>query len=1278
MASPHRSRGDYEGSTSPSARASKPLATALDTTLSILMDDKVSDLREHFEDTERRAREQQEQIKELTARVAKIERTHREELGRQGRAHEEQMAEQAEAHAQQLAEHLAETERLVAEELGKVELQLEGKCGLADVEQLTERAEEMDRLFGEEVQKRHTEVGEINEVLKGLETLFEMWDEKMAQQRRVRIEAQLRKAIFHMQHKVLTGAFNSWSTWYRQLKKRRHLLTRGVGSWRNRLLASYWRPWHAMWRCEHSKRMKEAIDAIDRDRGLTQALETRIHNLTAQLDEGLVGDEALQEALETMEEQLHGKATELNEKMEKHAEHLHDKFDDGHRDLAESIEAMEAQLQESSDELLQDLESRLAEVHETLDGKHSALSDELNALDAVVEGNHQQLVRWLGKQRQATIESRCRVAVLRMQAMFKSKAFQAWSAKYKHAKRIKYLQFRALLFMKNRRAVLIFNRWAAAARVSSKAKHHEQLLHSLSSSRPDPAEVADLVDSRLDELAQKVSQTVSKLKTKVTETQQQVTLHDDKIDHLYEELGKQPEDGTIAREVGQQLQDEFARQKHRQIQSALTNVAKRWMHRGVAAAFGTLKAHARKKKRVRNLSKKAIYRMEHRLVARAVLPWLHAARMEQARRTAEAMNTMIQRADQIHTCMTADRSSERQRWIKITLSNIYTRWKRLDLSRAFQSWAQASQAMVKARNSCRRVISRLEHLNVHRCFTPWLAAARADGVSKQLSAIDKIARSASGRLDGAEEKIGQMYSEKGSVRDQMREMGSRLDSIEGAVSNGEFETQVNEQLLAIHEKIEQLDDSPAMLRVRQDLEERLEHLEVALREEFQHVEVRCDIISREFGKLRGKDWKDGLPPSKEVLVKDSGVVSAEITAMQKAFGMLQADIESMRGSISASVASTSQPTTDHSAALAEMRVSLQQMEIKMERFAAFKAVLDSLQGKIDAFHVVVPTQASHGADLAQLKADVGAFEREVSALRSAQEQRVTVDGEQSASIVGIKAEVGGLQQAHGQMQHATRELSATLGEMRSDLAVAKSDAALAHRLQDKEQSAAVELSALRSREEQTAATVSVLQSTVAELQNQVSACVTQDDAAASRAEVQLQLDQNTAEDAALESNVANLTSKLDALSTHLIHQAEQAAATPQPPPSEGLPPVQDTASALEELGTVTRRIASLQLEKEVLSQQGDAESAGRLDEVMQEMQALQHALDQLGALAGVEMNLEPTSPKQEAYPIARPGSAVRRASGSVRGRRTDSKQAAWARAHSHAFGARSNRSADRD
>eukprot|EP01047_Picozoa_sp_COSAG01_P070415 COSAG01_NODE_10666_length_2108_cov_4.768044_1_plen_41_part_10 len=41
MASPHRSRGDYEGSTSPSARASKPLATALDTTLSILMDDKV-------------------------------------------------------------------------------------------------------------------------------------------------------------------------------------------------------------------------------------------------------------------------------------------------------------------------------------------------------------------------------------------------------------------------------------------------------------------------------------------------------------------------------------------------------------------------------------------------------------------------------------------------------------------------------------------------------------------------------------------------------------------------------------------------------------------------------------------------------------------------------------------------------------------------------------------------------------------------------------------------------------------------------------------------------------------------------------------------------------------------------------------------------------------------------------------------------------------------------------------------------------------------------------
>ena len=50
------------------------------------------------------------------------------------------------------------------------------------------------RLVSAEAETRHTEVGEINEVLKGLEALFESWEIQMADQRRTQIQKSLRYA----------------------------------------------------------------------------------------------------------------------------------------------------------------------------------------------------------------------------------------------------------------------------------------------------------------------------------------------------------------------------------------------------------------------------------------------------------------------------------------------------------------------------------------------------------------------------------------------------------------------------------------------------------------------------------------------------------------------------------------------------------------------------------------------------------------------------------------------------------------------------------------------------------------------------------------------------------------------------------------------------------------------------------------------------------------------------------------------------------------------------
>ena len=129
---------------------------------------------------------------------------------------------------------------------------------------------------------------------------------------------------------------------------------------------------------------------------------------------------------------------------------------------------------------------------------------------------------------------------------------------------------------------------------------------------------------------------------------------------------------------------------------------------------------------------------------------------------------------------------------------------------------------------------------------------------------------------------------------------------------------------------------------------------------------------------------------------------------------------------------------------------------------------------------------------------------------------------------------------------------------------------------------------------------------------------------------------------------------------------------------------------MDELGFVTRRIATLQLEQEVLAQAAEENpgATARLEEVVQELSALESALDQLGVQVGMDPSPAPSEyDDDESYdgegadeygqydsgpgPVRQFSSRRRpdrlRAARSRPSGPTD-REAAWARAHAHAFG----------
>eukprot|EP01052_Picozoa_sp_SAG31_P003725 SAG31_NODE_146_length_22601_cov_56.529192_22_plen_301_part_00 len=118
-----------------------------------------------------------------------------------------------------LTDHLTQIEDMESRLQNTIQLQIEGKAGLEDLEKLEETVLNTEHVLRQEVEMRHQEVGQLSAICKEFEQWMEIMDGKLKEQRKARIEAELRKSLHRMQQGALGKSFNSWLSGWKKARR---------------------------------------------------------------------------------------------------------------------------------------------------------------------------------------------------------------------------------------------------------------------------------------------------------------------------------------------------------------------------------------------------------------------------------------------------------------------------------------------------------------------------------------------------------------------------------------------------------------------------------------------------------------------------------------------------------------------------------------------------------------------------------------------------------------------------------------------------------------------------------------------------------------------------------------------------------------------------------------------------------------------------------------------------------------------------------------------------
>ena len=428
--SPERTPQPTSRPGSPSSeRAAKPLAHALDQTLSILMDERVGGYERRFEEMERRLggfeeierrfQTQERQLDSLAGRVEQLERDG-------GSASLDE----------RFAQHLSETERMIKSELKEVEALTDRICRPV-LESIGDKAREMERLINEDAAKRQAEMQEM------IDELNRRAPESLKQRLRL-----IEEALAHVLGLDLVAAQQPGEdytvTVERTLHEFNEELREEEEEERQPTRGDYNAPpRHRGGSSPQRGERTSALRSVSPERGSGRGKPAS--GIMGQLKE-------LQDRMDEMEDSE--KLTQIETLVQQQIKTFESDLE-GKASLAD-LEALEDEAAKR--------QAEMEEVNELL----VALEELMNSRDAES-----------AEQRQHRIESQVRRTIFHMQRRNVANAFNTWVAHTKQVKRQRHLLSTSIGGWRNRMLSRYFRPWAAMCKSPARARRGCLALSSL-------------------------------------------------------------------------------------------------------------------------------------------------------------------------------------------------------------------------------------------------------------------------------------------------------------------------------------------------------------------------------------------------------------------------------------------------------------------------------------------------------------------------------------------------------------------------------------------------------------------------------------------------------------------------------------------------------------------------------------------------------------------------------------------------------------------------------
>ena len=922
------------------------------------------------------------------------------------------------------------------------------------------QVEEVNTTVDQDAEDRTKEAENMHTVLRELELVLENRDLMAEARRRAFMESQVRRVIFRIGQRAMARGMSAWKEMWKHNKRIRFLVYRSLSFWRRARLAHVFGPW-ARWavyqqRQKHEAAMQNLDDVVNSD------LEQKFMEIQERTDE-LLGDELVDkidrriqanneditEQIKEIEEDVR-LAKEESAAADSNANSAHERIDN------EIITWLEAQRQAQIDSGVRKLVMRnlITALKRSFDAWYEYHLRYKRLSHIMSKAVNMLRQRWL---------TRCLHAWMGYHRWMKD---QGWGERIKevkqelqsHAENLspglspEQLEELQQLFGEQMESMLE----PISEMIEENQENVENLRHILVGEEPD-AEEKEIT----------AEETVGLL----TDLRNRVQIMEEKPENEYGPEQRQQErrarieaamrvrlfgyrSKRLAKAFLQWKADYLAQKDH--LGQVLKSI--NFWNKGCSASCFEIwkRSTLRNKQQKIDDAQKALEKKMEDMIGTKVEE-AHETIAETQRDQVETKDAMqdfkedlrvIQLQMTTHTeNVSSTKRDKDDLWRKRTLNKMLSRLMHKFLGRAFDGWRAKVAHKLRTANLKTKVLWRMENVNMARAFDPWLIKARRALKEEQearVNQIDEYARSLAERIGDTIDQIGDLEKAKDTSTNGMASefFGEDDDETEKPLEVGseawaeQLQEQIAQQLAEGGGSGGGISDEK-MAEFMAAVSERLEHLEVTLREDFQHVEVRCDLLGRQFAVMKGKGWGAGtrhpgsVPSSPRAGA--TGSFDGDVMETNARVEELAASVQELRKKLmhGASVSRSSSSAVVDGQSAAYLGEEIEELRSKLGELKKVKETLVDVTDDLSAVtrRVTKLEQGSDGVELGALVKDVQSLQVSVETGTALATQTTTaVDklndlcGANNERVSKLEVTVESVQQSHAKLVAAGEAL----------------------------------------------------------------------------------------------------------------------------------------------------------------------------------------------------------------------------------------------------------------